>query len=118
VNSSVIQIACLTLLLATAGNAGASDFSPIHGFWSIAKENCKGTDIYWQIKASGASRIEELCEVVSATRKGDRFTLKQQCAVEGTESRRTDTFKLLSSGQLENGRIRYKRCPDPFNGGT
>jgi hypothetical protein len=118
VKAIIIQSACLAVIFASAGNAGAADFSPIHGFWSIAKEDCKGSDIFWQIKASGASRMEESCEVVSANRKGDRFILKQQCAVEGMESRRTDTFKLLSSGQLENGRIRYKRCPDPYNGGT
>lgn len=91
--------------------AFAADISPIIGFWSAAKEKCSGTDDYWDIKTSGASATEELCTLVSSTRKGDRFSLRQNCAIEGTENARTDTFTLLKSGQLQVGKRRYKRCP-------
>jgi hypothetical protein len=117
-NSLLLRAICLSALLIPAFDGLAADFSPIHGFWSIAKERCKNSDRFWQIRPTGASRIEELCEVVSSSRKGNRFVLKQQCAAEGMEYSRTDTFNLLSSGQLENERMRYKRCPDPYNGGT
>lgn len=118
VNAAIMPVLCLPIVFMTSMSARASDFSAIHGFWSVANKTCKSSDEFWQIKASGASQIEEHCEVISSTRNGNRFVLKQQCAAEGNEYRRTESFRLLSSGQLQHGKYRYKRCPDPYNGGT
>lgn len=91
----------------------AAEFSAIRGYWVSVKETCPGESDFWEINKSGASGIEELCTVMSATRKGNRYILKQNCAVEGMEMIRTDTFRLLSPGQLEKGGRKYRRCPTP-----
>ena len=91
----------------------AAEFSAIRGYWVSVKEKCPGESDFWEINKSGASGIEELCTVISAIRKGNRYILKQNYAVEGMEMIRTDTFRLLSPGQLEKGGRKYRRCPTP-----
>ena len=116
VRPTVISVA-LAFSMCGAPASGA-EFSAIHDFWSNERDGCVGSDDFWQIKASGASKMEEACKVSSATRKGNRYILKQSCAVEGTKKRRTDTFRLLSPKILEADGRRYARCPDPYNGET
>lgn len=101
----------LSLLLPTCipQSASAADISPIVGFWSIEGLGC-GDSSYYEIKKTGTSGPEEQCELISATRKNSRFSLKQNCAGEGEESVYTLVVRRISPKIIEIHGERYRKC--------
>ncbi|MBX9455582.1 MAG: hypothetical protein KL863_05880 [Rhizobium sp.] len=89
--------------------ASSADTLPILGFWSMQGQGC-GDNSYFEIKKSGASGPEELCELISATRKGHRFTLKQRCDTEGVSSVTTLVVRRISPKIIEVHGQRYRKC--------
>jgi hypothetical protein len=114
----VMYVKTLSLLITIIfpifpSSAVGSDFAPIHGFWSVVGKKFGTTDDTLDIRPDHISRYEERCSPLSTKRNGNRFTLRQMCAVEGEEMTRTVTFRLVRKDRLEaNGQI-YKRCPRP-----
>ena len=87
----------------------AADMSPILGFWSLEGQGC-GDNSYFEITKSGASGPEEICNLVSLTRKANRFTLRQRCEVEGMVSESSIVLTLVNSKAIEVNGLRYRRC--------
>lgn len=91
------------------------DISPLFGFWQAVHTSC-GTisDGSWHVDASGASPYEASCELRSARRNGDTFTLEQKCTYFEDEVEQTVVrVRLLAKDAIDIEGKRYARCEQP-----
>ena len=97
---------------APAGAAQGVDLQPIFGFWQ-GKHTACGTvsDDTWSIDASGASAYESTCKLLSSSRKGKTFSLRQRCEFfENEVEEGTVDIRLVRDGEIEINGTRYRRC--------
>lgn len=99
-------------LLVAAPDASAADFSKIHGFWGSTRQSCTDSNDSYLIDKSGASHYELSCQIISFTRKANKYLLKQSCSGEEQVSIGTTTITLISPNMISVLGQRYRRCPN------